>query len=231
MKLGLLRRALTHGFRRRRMQDFARAFEVSGRTNILDIGGTPLNWNWLPEMPTVVMVNVTIPAWARAKRDGRLKWVIADARRLPFRDRAFDIAFSNAVIEHVGTFDKQRLFAEECKRVGRRYFVETPNRRFFFEPHLLTPFIHWLPRRTMGRLIRNFSIWGIMTRPSAERCSQFMRDVWLLDAGQMEELFRDGRVRQERFLGMPKSIIAARMDQRLDGASERAVAGDARRGG
>ena len=83
---------------------------------------------------------------------------------------------------------------------------------------VLTPFIHWLPRRQMGKMIRNFSFWGVMTRPSSAQCARFMRDVWLLDARQMGELFPDGRVTQERFLGMSKSIIASR---KANGSSQR----------
>src|SRR5436309_11535013 len=142
------------------MNEFAGEFAVRDGVTVLDIGGTPLNWAMIPERPSVVLVNVQIPEWARSVRDPRYRWVIADARRLPFRDAAFDVAFSNAVIEHVGVFENQRQFASECRRVAAGYFVETPNRRFFFEPHLLTPFIHWLPRRQMGKMIRNFSFWG-----------------------------------------------------------------------
>ena len=50
--------------------------------------------------------------------------------RLPFEDRQFDIAFSTAVIEHVGDRNHQQgLFLSELLRVSKRFFLTTPNRR------------------------------------------------------------------------------------------------------
>ena len=209
MRLGGLRRGLSQRFRRRRMKEFVGAVGLDGNDRVLDIGGTPWNWSFLRDHPPVVMVNVAIPEWVRAMgRDPRYRWVIADGRRLPFRDGAFDVVFSNAVIEHVGTFENQARFAAEVRRVGRRYYVETPNRRFFFEPHLLTPFVHWLPRRWMGRSLRFLTVWGLLTRPSEERRGRYMEDVWLMAEPQMREVFPDGEIRRERFLGMTKSLVA-----------------------
>jgi 2-polyprenyl-3-methyl-5-hydroxy-6-metoxy-1,4-benzoquinol methylase len=69
------------------------------------------------------------------------------AARSPSAARSFDIVFSNSVIEHVGDAESQQQFAHEIARVGRAYWVQTPNRRFPVEPHLLTPFLHFLPTR------------------------------------------------------------------------------------
>jgi hypothetical protein len=76
-----------------------------------------------------------------------VRCVRADGRELPFADEEFDIAFSNAVVEHVGGRDDQRRFVHELCRVGRRVFVTTPNRSFPIEVHTLLPLVHWLPRR------------------------------------------------------------------------------------
>ncbi len=80
--------------------------------------------------------------------------VRADGRELPFADGAFDLGFSNAVIEHVaGGRQGQRRFLAELCRVARRVFVTTPNRVFPVDPHSLLPFVHWLPDGDLRRRI------------------------------------------------------------------------------
>src|SRR6185312_11942751 len=72
--------------------------------------------------------------------------VRADGRALPFEDGAFELGFSNAVVEHVaGGREGQRQFIGELCRVTERVFVTTPNRQFPLDPHTLLPLAHWLP--------------------------------------------------------------------------------------
>jgi SAM-dependent methyltransferase len=81
--------------------------------------------------------------------------VRADGRELPFADGAFDLGFSNAVVEHVpGGREGQRRFVHELCRVAGRVFVTTPNRYFPLEVHSLLPFAHWLPRAVRDPLLR-----------------------------------------------------------------------------
>lgn len=80
--------------------------------------------------------------------------VRADGRDLPFSDGAFELGFSNAVVEHVaGGRDEQRRFVHELCRVAQRVFVTTPNRFFPIEVHTLVPFAHWLPRAARDRVL------------------------------------------------------------------------------
>src|SRR5207302_6536854 len=136
---------------------FARELSITAETRVLDVGGTPETWDMLPVRPRVTLLNTprTKAELARAAW-----WVAGDGRALPFRDGAFDVVFSNSVIEHVGDAGSQARFAREIARVGRGYWVQTPNRWFPVESHLLTPFIHWLPRRVQGVLLP-FSVWGL----------------------------------------------------------------------
>jgi hypothetical protein len=86
----------------------------------------------------------------------RVRAVRADGRELPFADGAFELGFSNAVVEHVaGGRGGQRQFVAELCRVARRVFVTTPNRWFPLDPHTLLPFVHWLPAGPVrDRLLR-----------------------------------------------------------------------------
>jgi hypothetical protein len=81
--------------------------------------------------------------------------VQANGLNLPFRDGAFDVVHSAAVIEHVGSFERQRGFLRECGRVARRaVFVTTPNRWFPVEFHTVLPVVHWLPKPLFRGLMR-----------------------------------------------------------------------------
>lgn len=73
---------------------------------------------------------------------------------LPFATRSFDVVFSNAVIEHVGSTEDQRAFVAEALRVSRRFFIVTPNRLFPFETHTGLPLLHYLPPRAFRALLK-----------------------------------------------------------------------------
>ncbi len=67
-----------------------------------------------------------------------------DGRALPFPDDMFDIAYSNAVIEHVGGLADQRQFLAELFRVSRHGYLTTPNKYFPIELHTRLPLLHLL---------------------------------------------------------------------------------------
>jgi len=64
--------------------------------------------------------------------------------RLPFDDSSFDIAASNAVLEHVGSYENQIHFVKELCRVADRVFITVPNRFFPVEHHTSVPLAHYL---------------------------------------------------------------------------------------
>ncbi|MCS6846694.1 MAG: methyltransferase domain-containing protein [Anaerolineae bacterium] len=92
-------------------------------------------------------------------RAGRARGVegllAAEAERLPFADGAFDVVFSNEVLEHV---QDDRAACREIARVlrpGGRAVIFAPNRLYPFETHGIywrgqyhfgnKPFVNWLP--------------------------------------------------------------------------------------
>lgn len=64
-------------------------------------------------------------------------------RPLPFADKHFDIATSNAVLEHVGSRQSQEFFVREMIRVAHRVFISVPNRWFPVEHHTGIPLAHY----------------------------------------------------------------------------------------
>ena len=64
-------------------------------------------------------------------------------RPLPFADKSFAIATSNAVLEHVGSASAQTFFVAELMRVAGRVFITVPNRYFPVEHHTAIPLLHW----------------------------------------------------------------------------------------
>jgi hypothetical protein len=191
------------------MARFAREFTLTAETTILDVGGTPETWDLLDIRPRVILLNTprTHDELAAAKI-----WVAGDGRMLPFRDASFDIVFSNSVIEHVGDVESQRRFAAEVMRVGRAYWVQTPNRRFPVEQHLLTPFIHWLPKPIQRAIVPRFNVWAMLVMTTSDRRDFYIRhyleDIRLLCVSDLRGFFPTARIIRERFLGWTKSLIA-----------------------
>ena len=97
--------------------------------------------------------------------------------------------------------ERQRAFADEVRRLGRQYFVQTPYRHFPIESHSWLPFVGWLPRRALVPLL------GLTNRFWVKRTSP---DWYLLDRAEMARLFGDARIVSERFFLMTKSLIAVR---------------------
>jgi hypothetical protein len=190
-------------FRRDRMAEFTRTFALTPRTRILDVGGTTLNWSLIDAQPKITLLN--LPSSGEAH-------VVGDGRSLPFRDRSFDIVFSNSVIEHISTAEDQRRFADEVRRTGCAYWVQTPDRRFPVEPHLVTPLLHWLPKGVRVAIARRFTLWSLIERPSPDRWEFYIRhcaeEVRLLDTRELQAMFPEARIIRERFLGLSKSLIA-----------------------
>lgn len=120
------------------------------------------------------------------QRYPEVSYVQGDACALPFADGSFDIAFSNAVIEHVGSRDRQALFVQEALRVAGRVFITTPNRWFPIEVHTRLPLVHWLPERVSHAAYelvgRDYAKENHLLGPSALR-ALFPRPVRVVNLG------------------------------------------------
>jgi len=117
-----------------------------------------------------------------------LSFVPADACHLPFNDGSFDFAFCSAVIEHVGSRERQQKLISEAVRVADQVMITTPNIWFPLEFHTLTPLIHWLP----PRFFRSFL--AMTGRPFFSR----EENLNLLSNKHVEIMLRDLGVRYKK---------------------------------
>ena len=153
--------------RERKMRLFLETMRPDAGTRVVDVGvgdtgfstepGVARTHNFFEAMypwPERITAVSDVPLPRFAEIFPTVRRVKADGRDLPFEDDAFDIAFSNAVLEHVGGRDDQRRFVHELCRVARRVFISTPNRWFPVDTHTLLPLVHWLPRPTRDATFR-----------------------------------------------------------------------------
>jgi len=197
--------SLQRRFRSQRMALLARTVGLTRDTRVLDVGGTIDIWQLAPVMPRLVLLN-------RYEIGPGEAVVLGDGTSLPFADRSFDLVFSNSVIEHVGSRAQQARFATEIARVGKQYWVQTPNRYFPIEQHLWTPIVHWLPRRWQAAILKHSSVWQMVTNCSmVERdfyVNHYLESIRLLSASELRMLFPGATMVRERLLGWTKSLIA-----------------------
>jgi SAM-dependent methyltransferase len=198
-------------FRPGRIRYLKSAFpRVGSDANVLDVGGRAAWWQMMqPATPNVTIINLETED-AAAIRAAGYRFVVGSGCALPFADGAFDLALSNSVIEHVGDLEAQRRFALEVLRCGKAVYVQTPNKWFPVEPHLLMPLAHWLPRRVQRPLIPFLSAWAITARPPGAAIDAFLDSTRLLTRREVAQLFPGCRIVEERVLGLTKSFVVTR---------------------
>jgi SAM-dependent methyltransferase len=181
---------------------------------ILDVGGTKTVWETmgLTERPDV---QITILNLAREKSHySNVRSTIGDARDMRhFSDGQFDVVYSNSVIEHVGAGEHMIRMASEIRRVGKRYFVQTPNRYFPIEPHFVFPMFQFLPIPLRVLLVQNFSLGWISRESDRRRAEEAVRSVNLLSRRELQVLFPDGTMVQERLFGLTKSLLVTTLTE------------------
>src|ERR1035437_420023 len=120
--------AMMPRFRRKRMESFVRIMRPSRGARILDVGGLP-NLHSLPGFwqNGTTEFNVTLlnlpGAYAGFSKTelAPFNLIEADACSCSSLPGTYDIIFSNSVIEHVGSSQRQRAFANFVRSHGRDY--------------------------------------------------------------------------------------------------------------
>jgi 2-polyprenyl-3-methyl-5-hydroxy-6-metoxy-1,4-benzoquinol methylase len=188
-------------WREERYRLFLALCDVRPGEPILDVGageGSALERFNTTNPITAVDLQVDGTGWLDAEN---VTVAVADGTKLPYDDKSFPIIFSNSVIEHVPQ-ELQPAFAEEIRRVGERYFVQTPNKWFPIEPHYQMPLLHFLPERVQRALDKRFTM-GFRTKGE-------WYETTLLSARELQRLFPDAEIHREKRFGLTKSLMAVR---------------------
>jgi hypothetical protein len=216
---------LRHRSHEARADLFLRLLNVPAGARVLDLGGADGSFaarlhSRRPDLRFTVADMAETRFLAR-DRYGFEEAALDPDAPLPFDDHAFDVVLCNSVIEHVtlpkqqcldavlsesewraAALRRQRLFADEIRRVGRSYFVQTPHPAFPIDAHTWLPFTSRLSHERVRRLV------AVTDRLWVKKCG--VADWHLLDERDMAALFPDARVLVERWLGLPKSVVAYR---------------------
>ena len=210
--------------RKKRARIFKENFTIDENTKILDLGsetGSNIHTvlqgtNYKPENVYIADIDASLIE-VGAEKYGFNAVLISESEQLPFDDNFFDIVYCSSVIEHVTvpkqdvwslssgkefrkkSLSRQTVFANEIRRLGQQYFVQTPYKYFLFESHSWLPFIAWLPRRLIIPALKiTNTFWVKKTSP----------DWYLLNKSEMLYLFSEAEIIGEKSMGMTKSIMA-----------------------
>ena len=135
------------------------------------------------------------------------QYALFDGCALPFPDQSFDLVFSNAVIEHILGPGRQEKFAQEIMRVGKNWFVTTPNFWYPFETHHHLPFFQFLP--LPAQMLYNRWLGTHIPKGTVQ-------ELGLLSARQMQRLFPTSQIAKVRVTFWPETLVAYRIaDGRL----------------
>ena len=189
------------------------------KIRILDIGGTVAFWEMnaahLPVDKIELVEVVNLPPVNEEYREINGLKVQAYAgnalNAASLRSSSYDIVHSNSVIEHVGNYSAQRVFADNVAKLARYHFIQTPCRLFPIEPHFYFPFFLILPLSLRTFLHHNFHL-GFMPREASWVQARInCEETRLMTRKELQGLFEGSTILAEKFLFLKKSWMVTNM--------------------
>jgi hypothetical protein len=191
-------------WRKERMLKFLALSKATADTSILDVGGDVSTWDGTGLEAHVTILNLHMPL----DRPAPYRWFEGDARDLSaFGDKSFDIVFSNSVIEHVGSLEDQRRMAAEIVRVGRGFWVQTPNRHFPLEPHYVFPFVQYGSYPVRAAVAKHWPLSYPQRQKALDPVGE-LTEIRLMEEKEVRALFPSAEIYREPMLGLTKSLVA-----------------------
>ncbi len=201
--------SLANRFRKKRFELFLRVTSsIRQPLRIIDVGGTENYWEKMGFVSTEQALITLVNLQAKETKYENLKNFAGDARNLQqFEDNSFDVAFSNSVIEHVGSFNDQMMMVNEMRRLSPRLYLQTPNRYFPLEPHFLFPFFQFLPICIRVWLLLNFQLGWYPRYSNRVEATQVATSIRLMTLSELRRLFPKATIIKEKVLFFTKSYV------------------------
>lgn len=199
-------------FRAKRLEEFETLFfaHFAGqeKIEILDLGGAAYFWqhSTLLQRPglRITLLNLRLEKTTHPA----IQSVQGDATNLNnYASGSFDLVFSNSVIEHLYTLENQQKMAAEIRRVGKTYFIQTPNAYFPVEAHYALPFAQYYPNALLFFVLTKTKL-SRLSRWKAADARQYIDELRLLTLQEMTSLFPGATLLKEKVMGLTKSITA-----------------------
>ena len=180
---------------------------------ILDIGGDIQYWKnigWQHPACKIHLLNL-YESKVPENETQQFSSSVGDGLSLEYKKGEVDLIFSNSVIEHVGSYENQQIFANEVRRVSDKYIVQTPSIWFPLEPHSLIPLFQFLPHPIRALLIMTFNINYFPKAKTYKEAIKVSHSTLMFTHKRFKQLFPEAEIQVERFLGIPKSYTAIKL--------------------
>ena len=180
---------------------------------ILDIGGDIQYWKnigWQHPACKIHLLNL-YESKVPENETHQFSSSVGNGLSLEYKKGDVDLIFSNSVIEHVGSYENQQIFAGEVRRVSDKYIVQTPSIWFPLEPHSLIPLFQFLPHPIRALLIMTFNINYFPKAKTYKAAIIVSHSTLMFTHKRFKQLFPEAEIQVERFLGIPKSYTAIKL--------------------
>ncbi len=180
---------------------------------ILDIGGDIQYWKnigWQHPACKIHLLNLYESKVPENETD-QFSSSVGNGLSLEYKKGEVDLIFSNSVIEHVGSYANQQIFAGEVRRVSDKYIVQTPSIWFPLEPHSLIPLFQFLPHPIRALLIMTFNINYFPKAKTYKAAIKVSHSTLMFTHKRFKQLFPEAEIQVERFFGIPKSYTAIKL--------------------
>ncbi|MBS1518260.1 MAG: class I SAM-dependent methyltransferase [Bacteroidetes bacterium] len=187
--------------------EFISKFERPVR--ILDLGGSGYFWKNLNLVNLddlrILLVNTE---FQDVEKYSNIEFINKDVRDLSaYGDKEFDLVHSNSLIEHLGKKEEQKKLAEEIQRIGRHYFIQTPNYYFPVEPHFMFPFFQFLPLKSRAGLLMKHNLGWFEKKENISEAEELAKSIRLLKKSELKEFFSGAEIYSEKYFLFTKSFI------------------------